>query len=106
MEATMDQFVGLDVSHHQTHICVIDSEGRIAWEGECLSTPEVIADTLKARAPNAVRIGLESGPLSTWHWHALAAKSVPVICLDARHAKAALSVQINKTDKNDARGLA
>jgi transposase len=34
------------------------------------------------------------------------AMNLPVICLDARHAKAALSMQINKTDKNDAYGLA
>jgi transposase len=29
-----------------------------------------------------------------------------VVCLDARHAQAALSVQINKSDANDADGLA
>jgi transposase len=29
-----------------------------------------------------------------------------VICIDARHAKAALRMQINKTDANDAEGLA
>jgi hypothetical protein len=27
-------------------------------------------------------------------------------CLDARHAKAVLSVQLDKSDRNDARGLA
>jgi len=31
---------------------------------------------------------------------------LPVVCLDARHVKAALSLQINKTDANDALGLA
>jgi transposase len=31
---------------------------------------------------------------------------LPVICIDARHAKAALSLQINKNDRNDAVGLA
>jgi transposase len=31
---------------------------------------------------------------------------LPVVCLDARHAKAALSLQLNKSDRNDARGLA
>ena len=31
---------------------------------------------------------------------------MPVICIDARHAKAALSLQINKSDRNDAVGLA
>jgi transposase len=31
---------------------------------------------------------------------------LPVVCLDARHAKAALALQLNKSDRNDARGLA
>src|SRR3954451_10489161 len=31
---------------------------------------------------------------------------LPVVCLDARHAKAALSLRVNKTDDNDAHGLA
>jgi transposase len=31
---------------------------------------------------------------------------LPVVCVDARHAKAALNMQVNKTDKNDAHGLA
>ena len=31
---------------------------------------------------------------------------LPVVCLDARHAQASLSMQVNKTDKNDAAGLA
>ena len=102
----MDQFVGLDVSQEQTHLCVIGADGKIAWQGRCRSTPAAIADALKARAPHAVRVALESGPLSTWHWHALTTMGVPVVCLDARHAKAALNMQVNKTDKNDAYGLA
>jgi transposase len=40
---------------------------------------------------------LESGLLSTWHWHALKALGLPVVCLDARHVKAALSLRLNKT---------
>ena len=55
---------------------------------------------------NRRRVGLETGPLATWHWHALKALGLPVICIDARHAKAVLSMQINKTDRNDAYGLA
>lgn len=102
----MDQFVGLDVSQDATRVCVIDSEGKKNWQGKCESTPEAIAETIKSRAPNATRIALESGPLSTWHWHALRTMGLPVICLDARHAKATMSGQVNKTDKNDAYGLA
>ncbi len=71
-----------------------------------IQTPDAIAITVKARAPRVVRIGLESGALSTWHWHSLSAMGLPVVCLDARHAKAALNMQVNKTEKNDAAGLA
>src|ERR1035438_7321758 len=102
----MEQFVGLDVSQEVTHLCVANIKGNILWQGKCASTPDAIADTIKVRAPKVTRVGLESGPLSTWHWHALNAMGFPVVCLDARHAKAALSVQVNKTDKNDAYGLA
>jgi transposase len=48
----------------------------------------------------------ETGPLSVWFYHALRAEGLPVICIDARHAKAALDMAANKTDANDADGLA
>ena len=102
----MEQFVGLDVSQDVTHVCVIGSGGKIEWQGKCSSTPEAIADVIRSRAPAVVRLGLESGPLSTWHWHALKGMGLPVVCLDARHAKATMSGQVNKTDKSDAYGLA
>src|SRR3569833_3943154 len=106
MELLMEQFVGLDVSQKLTHVCVGDQTGSVVWRGTCLSTPEDIATMVRTRAPHAVRIGLETGPLSTWHWHALKKVGLPVICIDARHAKAALSMQANKTERNDALGLA
>ena len=67
----MDQYVGLDVSLEQTSICVVDEDGKALWQGKCASTPEMLAATIRMRAPRAARIGLESGPLSLWHWHAL-----------------------------------
>ena len=102
----MDQYVGLDVSLEQTSICVVDDNGKPLWQGKCASTPEMLIAAIRMRAPRAARIGLESGPLSLWHWHALKRAGLPVVCLDARHAKAALSLQLNKSDRNDARGLA
>jgi transposase len=53
-----------------------------------------------------VRIGLETGPLTTWLWNELTADGLPMVCLDARHAKKALDMKVNKTDANDAEGLA
>lgn len=105
-EAAVKQYVGLDVSDKETSVCVVDETGRPVWQGRCLSAPETIAAAIPAKAPHAERVGLETGPLSTWHWHGLKAFGLPVVCLDPRHAKAALSLQTNKTDANDALGLA
>ena len=52
------------------------------------------------------RIGLEAGPLSQWLFSALAEACLPVICVETRHMRAVLKAQINKTDRNDARGIA
>ena len=71
-----------------------------------LPTPTAITATVRQHAPGAVRVGLETGQLSNWLTLSLRRRGVPVVCMDARHAKAALSLQINKTDANDAFGLA
>lgn len=102
----MERYVGLDVSQQFTYVCVVDDEGRVDWQGRCASTPDAIAATILDKAAGARRVGLESGPLSTWHYHGLKELGVPIICIDARHAHAGLSMQLNKTDKNDARGIA
>lgn len=102
----MGQYVGLDVSQKATSVCVVDDAGRKVWAGKCLSTPEALAATIRERAPQAERVGIETGPLCVWHFHGLKALGVPVLCIDARHAKAALAMQVNKTDENDAEGLA
>ena len=67
----MEQYVGLDVSQKETAICVIDGAGAKLWEGVSRSTPDAIAGVLKKRAPMATRVGMETGPLAVWHWHAL-----------------------------------
>jgi transposase len=65
-----------------------------------------MAEFIGSKAKDAVRIGLETGPTTTWLWHELRAMGLPVICIDARHAKPALSLRINKSDRNDAFGVA
>ena len=102
----MKQYVGLDVSEKLTSVCVVDENGSKVWAGKCSSTPEALALTIRERAPQAERVGLETGPLCAWHFHGLKSLGIPVRCIDARHAKGALSIQVNKTDENDAEGLA
>lgn len=101
----MSAYVGLDVSLKETAVSVRRGGKRI-WRGKCASDPKVLADLIRARAPDAERVVFETGQLSTWFYHALKADGVPAICIDARHAKAALDMAANKTDANDADGLA
>ena len=102
----MDQYVALDVSLRKISVSVLNSRGRVVTEADVPSEPGALISFIRTRAPHASRIGLESGPTSTWLWHALKAAGLPVICMDARHAHAALSVRPIKSDRNDARGLA
>jgi transposase len=102
----MEYYVGLDVSLKQTSICVVDQTGSVVREGVVDSDPEAISVYVRSKAPDAVRVGLETGPASTWLWTELKRLGLPVICIDARHAKAVLKMQINKSDRNDAIGIA
>ena len=101
----MEEYIGLDVSLKETAVS-IRREGKRIWRGTCPSDPKLLADMIRQRAPNAKRIVFETGPLSTWFYHALTAEGRAAICIDARHAKAALDMAPNKTDANDADGLA
>ena len=81
-------------------------DGKRVWRGKCLSDPAVIASLIRKHASSAERVVFETGPSSVWFFHALTAEGLPAICIDARHAKAALDMAANKTDANEADGLA
>ncbi|KRR17642.1 IS110 family transposase [Bradyrhizobium retamae] len=102
----MKQYVGLDISMEETSMCILDDAGKVMFEGSVGISPDAIAKVLRKRAAHAERIVFETGALSNWLWHELKALAFPVICLDARHANAVLSTRMNKSDKNDAKGLA
>jgi transposase len=102
----MTKYVGLDVSMKETSICVVDGADKIVAEGKVASSPEAIAGFVARHAPDAERIGLETGSLSGWLWRGMARRGLPVILIDARHAHAGLKLQLNKTDRKDAQGLA
>jgi transposase len=84
----------------------VRQDGKRIWRGKCPSDPKLLAAVIRKRAPEAIRIVFETGPLSVWFFHALREEGLPAICIDARHAKAALDMASNKTDANDADGLA
>ncbi|MDQ1155851.1 transposase [Sphingomonas sp. SORGH_AS 950] len=101
----MGEYIGLDVSLKETAVS-IRCGGKRVWRGKCLSDPQVIAALIRKHAPGVERVVFETGSLSVWFYHALTAEGLPAICIDARHAKAALDMAANKTDANDADGLA
>jgi len=102
----MDHFAGLDVSVKETSVCIVDDAGKIVREVKVASEPEDLLQILSNPAYHFKRIGLEAGPLSQWLYSALAEAGLPVICVETRHMRAVLKAQINKTDRNDARGMA
>ena len=102
----MDHFAGLDVSVKETSVCIVDDTGRIVREVKVASEPEALLQVLSNPAYHFKRIGLEAGPLSQWLFSAFAEASLPAICVETRHMRAVLKAQINKTDRNDARGMA
>lgn len=101
----MGEYIGLDVSMKETAVS-IRREGKRVWRGKCASDPQALAALIRKHAPMVKRVVFETGPLSVWFFHALTAEGLPAICIDARHAKAALDMAPNKTDANDADGLA
>jgi transposase len=102
----MDYFAGLDVSVKETSLCIVDDAGKIVREARVVSEPEALLQVLTNAIYRFKRIGLEAGPLSQWLFSALAEAGLPVICVETRHMRAVLKARINKTDRNDARGIA
>ena len=102
----MEHFAGLDVSVKETSVCIVDAAGSVIREVKVASTPEALTQVLRAPAYRLKRVGLEAGPLSQWLFSGLCEANVPVICVETRHMRAVLKAQINKTDRNDARGIA
>jgi transposase len=102
----MDHFAGLDVSVKETSVCIVDDTGKIVREVKVASEPKALLQVLGKPAYRFKRIGLEAGPLSQWLFSGLAEAGFPVICVETRHMRAVLKAQINKTDRNDARGMA
>ena len=102
----MDHFAGLDVSVNETSVCIVDDAGGIIREVKVTSEPDALLEVLANPAYQFRRIGLEAGPLSQWLYSALVEAGLPVICVETRQMRAILKAQINKTDRNDARGIA
>jgi len=102
----MDYFVGLDVSLRSCALCVVDTKGKVVLERDLVCEVNDIAACLCDFEFPIERIGLEAGTMSQHLYFGLQAAGFDVVCMEARQVKAALSAMRNKTDKNDAKGIA
>ncbi|GAA0330764.1 hypothetical protein GCM10009087_46200 [Sphingomonas oligophenolica] len=102
----MRYYAGLDVSLEETAICIVDETGKVIRELRGASEPDALIEALAATGLGFERIGLEACSQSSWLHQGLTRAGLPVLCIETRAAKAAMGAMPNKTDRNDARGLA
>jgi transposase len=102
----MKHYVGLDVSMKKTSICIVNEQGKIVHESEVKTDPHDLADAIEKTGLTIALVGFESGSLSHYLSQGFKERALPAVCMDARKMNAILSVRVNKTDKNDARGIA
>jgi transposase len=104
----MDVYIGMDISLQTTHLCAVDRDGNLIWEGSAPSEVSALTQRVKEHGGEweIKRLVFETGQLSTMLFHGLKAAGLPVVCIDARHAHGMLKAQRVKTDRTDARGLA
>jgi transposase len=89
----MEYFAGLDVSLRTCALCIVDAKGNVIVERELPCDVADIAQCL-TRFPHPIL------------FYGLTGEGFDVACMEARQVNAALSAMRNKTDKNDARGIA
>ncbi len=102
----MEYYAGLDVSLRSCALCIVDTKGNMLFECELPCEADDIADCLSGLSYGIERVGFEAGTMSQHLYFGLTAKGFDVVCMEARQVNVALSAMRNKTDKNDARGIA
>lgn len=102
----MKHYVGLDVSMKKTSVCIVNEQGKIVYESEVKTDPHALSDAIEKTGLKIELVGFESGSLGHYLAQGFKERALAAVCMDARKMSAILSVRVNKTDKNDARGIA
>lgn len=102
----MKHYIGLDVSMKRTFICVINELGKVIHEGSENTDPILISDYLSKLNLEEMTIGFESGSLTPYLLTGFKERAMNAVCMDARKLSPILALKVNKTDKNDAQGIA
>jgi len=100
-------WAGLDTGEETSRLSVVDATLEPVLEETLPSRPEVIADALRALGDVIIEaIALEGTGASHHIARGLRDRGFPVSLFHATHVSRYLRMSRNKTDKNDARGLA
>jgi len=102
----MELFVGMDVALKESSICIVDKEGKTVKEARVPTDPAAIRSAFEGYADRLSRIGVEASSIGMWLHRELHAAGLPIIVVEARHMHVSLAAMRNKTDRNDARGIA
>jgi transposase len=104
--SVMNIYVGLDVSLKDTSVCIVDQDGKVLLERKVLSEANDIVETLQPYAQQLHRVGVEASSLGGWLQVELSNRGFETIVIETHHTHIALKTMRNKTDRNDARGIA
>lgn len=102
----MPYYVGLDASKKTTSVCVVEADGAIVREGVVETEPKAIIGFLRGEGRRYARVGMEAWTIAPWLYTGLAKARLPVYCIEVHHAHGILKTRRNKSDRNDARGIA
>lgn len=102
----MNVYAGLDVSLQDTSVCIVDTTGKVVLERKVETEPDPLAAVLKPYLGELKQVGIEASALGGWLQAELSARGFEAVVIETMHTHVALSTMRNKTDRNDARGIA
>jgi hypothetical protein len=102
----MTYYAALDVGLHKTAVCIVDEDGAVLAERMIASEVDDLIAFLQDFGEEISIVGLEAGTLTQWLTYGLRDAGFRTVVMEARHVKSALGAMRNKTDRNDARGIA
>jgi transposase len=102
----MNYYAGLDVSLRETSVCIVNAEGKVVLERKVESEPGPLTEVLQGHGADLRLIGIEASSLGGWLQAELSGRGLEAVVIEAGHTHIALSTMRNKTDRNDARGIA
>lgn len=100
-------FVGIDVGADEIHVCLMSANGAMIEEVNLVNCADTLDLHIKSIVlDQPIEIAMETGSASIRLARSLKEKGFSVTVLHSVHVAKFLKVRQNKTDRNDARGIA